>query len=143
MPTPTAPRLSPRALDTQQQRLVRDYQPASRALTAYEIAFREARARRLPRVRLVAQAHRLRAIVGSSLGRVRGDAATGPTNDAKELLVGALRARRRALDALIAGRAGYQKRWDRSVVLARRGLTKLQDIRDEARLIPLPEDSIS
>jgi hypothetical protein len=29
------------------------------------------------------------------------------------------------------------------VILARRGLTKLQDIRDEARLIPLPEDSVS
>src|SRR5204862_6205462 len=35
------PKLSFRALDAEQQRLVRDYQPVSRALTAYEEAYRE------------------------------------------------------------------------------------------------------
>ena len=60
------------------------------------------------------------------------------------MLLGALDARARALDALIAGRdASYGRNWNRSVVLAREALTKLQDIRDRARLIPLPEDSVS
>jgi len=142
-PTQTGPRLSPRALDAQQQRLVGDYQPVSRALTAYEIAFRDAQAGRLPRARLIAQARGFHIVVNSSLRSVRRDPATGATADAKALLVQALASRRRALDALIAGVAGYGKRWNDSVVLARRGLTKLQDIRDEARLIPLPEDAVS
>ena len=120
-----------------------DYQPVSFALTGYELAFRDARAGRLSRARLVSRARRYRAVVAASIGRVRRDPTTGPTADAKALLVEALVARRRALDALIARAPGYEERWNRSVVLARRGLTKLQDIRDEARLIPLPEDSIS
>jgi hypothetical protein len=33
--------------------------------------------------------------------------------------------------------------WNRSVVSARRALTLMQDLRDRARLIPLPEDSVS
>jgi hypothetical protein len=37
----------------------------------------------------------------------------------------------------------YNVRWDRSLEKARAGLTVLQDIRDRARLIPLPEDSVS
>ncbi|HEY2938709.1 MAG TPA: hypothetical protein VGJ27_02770 [Gaiellaceae bacterium] len=137
------PKLSPRALDAQQQRLVADYQPVSFALTAYEIAFRDAQAGRLTRVELVSRARRFRAVVKSSLRSVRRDPATGATSDAKALLVRALVSRARALDSLIAGAPGYTKRWNESVVLARRGLTKLQDIRDEARLIPLPEDSVS
>jgi hypothetical protein len=136
-------RLSPRALDAQQQRIVADYQPVSFALTAYEIAFREAQAGRLPRARLVSQARRFRTVVRRSSRRVRRDRATGATADAKAFLLQALTSRGRALDALIAGAPGYSKRWNESVVLARRGLTKLQDIRDEARLIPLPEDSVS
>lgn len=143
-PTQTAPRLSPRALDAQQQRLIADYQPVSRALTAYEIAFRDAQAGRLPRARLIVLARGFRVTVTASLRRVRRDPATGPTAEAKELLVQALVVRRRALGILIAhGRPRYERQWDRSVVLARRGLTRLQDIRDEARLIPLPEDSVS
>ena len=39
--------------------------------------------------------------------------------------------------------AAYLRAWNRSVVDARRALALLQDIRDRARLIPLPEDSIS
>jgi len=37
----------------------------------------------------------------------------------------------------------YQHAWNRSVVKAREALTLMQDIRDDARLIPLPEDSVS
>jgi hypothetical protein len=49
---------------------------------------------------------------------------------------------RTALGALpLLGR--YRPAWNRSVVNARRALTLLQDIRDRARLIPLPEDSVS
>jgi hypothetical protein len=142
-PTPTTPRLTPRALDAQQQRLVADYQPVSHALTAWEIAFRDAQAGRLSRARLIADARGFRAVVSTSLGRLRRDRVTGGTAEAKALLVQALQSRRRALGALIAGAPGYERRWDDSVVLARRGLTKLQDIRDKARLIPLPEDSVS
>jgi hypothetical protein len=142
-PTPTAPRLSPRALDAQQQRIVSDYQPVSFALTAYEIAFRDARAGRLSRPVLVSRARRFRTVVRRSLRSVRRDPATGATADARTLLVRALTSRERALDALIAGGPGYANQWNESVVLARRGLTRLQDIRDEARLIPLPEDSVS
>ncbi len=142
-PTPTTPRLSPRALDAQQQRLVGDYQPISRALTGYEIAFRDAQAGRLPHAQLIARSRAFRAVVGTSLNRVRRDPAVGATAQAKALLVQALVSRRRALDALIESAGGYEGKWNRSVVLARRALTKLQDIRDRARLIPLPEDSIS
>jgi hypothetical protein len=119
------------------------YEPVSRALTGYEIAFREARAGRLPRPRLVARARDFRAVVAGSLRALRRAPATGATAEARGLLVQALVARRRAFDALIAGVADYDSRWDRSVVLARRGLTKLQEIRDKARLIPLPEDAVS
>jgi hypothetical protein len=142
-PTPTVPKPSPRALDAQQQRLVADYQPVSFALTAYQIALRDAQAGRLPRVGLLSRARRFRAVVRSSLRSVRRDPATGATADAKAFLVRALASRERALDALISGVPGYARRWNDSVILARRGLTKLQDIRDEARLIPLPEDSVS
>jgi hypothetical protein len=56
--------------------------------------------------------------------------------------VAALEARRRALRLPPASTA-YRREWNRSVVNARRALTLLQDLRDRARLIPLPEDSIS
>jgi hypothetical protein len=39
--------------------------------------------------------------------------------------------------------ARYRPSWDRSVVNARRALTLMQDVRDRARLIPLPEDAVS
>jgi hypothetical protein len=143
-PTPTVPRLTPRALDAQQQRIVADYQPVSYALTGYEIAFRDTQAGRLSRARLVSQARRFRAVVTASIARIRRDRATGATAEAKALLLRALAARRLALGALVEGdRPRYQKHWNRSAALARRALTKLQDVRDEARLIPLPEDSIS
>ena len=76
-----------------------------------------------------------------ALARVRREPANGETGRAKSLLVAALEARLRALAAPPAtGR--YLSEWNRSVVAARRALTLLQDIRDRARLIPLPEDSI-
>ena len=70
------------------------------------------------------------------------DPASGETAHAKARLVAALEARRRAL-AAPPGSARYDAEWDSSVVEARRALTLLQDIRDRARLIPLPEDSVS
>jgi hypothetical protein len=121
---------------------VRDYQPASVALTAYELSFRDWRLGRLPQAELVRRARSYRAVVDHSLALVRGDRATGETRRAKRLLLGALEARRAALRALPL-LARYRLAWDRSVVGARRALTLLQDIRDRARLIPLPEDSVS
>ena len=143
-PTQPAPQLSPRALDAQQQRLVAAYEPVSRAMTGYELAFRGWLGGAVGDVSFRRQAIRFRAVVGTSLARVRRQRVTGGTATAKRLLLAGLDARRRALDAIVAGdRAGYQRAWNRSLVDARRGLTKLQDLRDRARLIPLPEDSVS
>jgi hypothetical protein len=139
---PPAPRLSFVALDRQQQRLVRDYQPVSAALTAYELAFRDWRLGRLPRADLLRRADSFRAVVEQSASVVRGDRATGDTVRAKRLLLRALDARRTALGAL-PSLARYRPAWNRSVVNARRALTLMQDVRDRARLIPLPEDSVS
>jgi hypothetical protein len=135
-PPPKPPaKLTFRELDAQQQRLVADYEPVSRALTAYEIAYRDRRA-------LAAQTRAFQPVVRNALARLLDDPASGPTARAKALLVAALEARLRALHAPPAS-AGYVRDWNRSVVDARRALTLLQDIRDRARLIPLPEDSIS
>ncbi len=134
-PPPPAPKLTFRQLDVQQQRLVADYEPVSRALTAYEIAFRDRRG-------LAAQARSFRSVVEAALTRLRADRATGETGRAKKLLVDGLTARVRALDQP-PGSAAYASAWNRSVVDARRALTLMQDVRDRARLIPLPEDSIS
>jgi hypothetical protein len=134
-PPPPVPKLSFRALDAQQQRLVGDYEPVSRALTGYELAYRD-------RQGLAAETSALQSAVAKSLGRLRGDQATGGTARAKALLVAGLEARARALGEPPAS-AAYLRAWNRSVVEARRALTLLQDIRDRARLIPLPEDSIS
>jgi hypothetical protein len=128
-PPPPAHTQSFLGLDAQQQRLVADYQPVSRALAAYELD---------PR----AQRTRLAKIVAAALTRVRRDPATGETARAKAGLVAALEARGQAL-ADPPGSTRYRVNWNRSVVEARRALTILQDIRDRARLIPLPEDSIS
>jgi hypothetical protein len=136
------PKLSFRALDAEQQRLVRDYQPVSRALTAYELAYRDWRFGRLGANALGADARLFARVVARSLVRVRRDPATGSDAVAKTLLVAALEARHRAL-RLPPASAAYRREWNRSVVAARRALTHLQDIRDRARLIPLPEDSIS
>ena len=78
----------------------------------------------------------------TALGRLRKDPATGPTAGGKRLFVAALAARRRALLAP-PGSARYRAEWNRSAIDARRGLSLLQNIRDRARLIPLPEDSVS
>ena len=129
------PKLSYRALDAQQQRLVADYQPVSRALTRYELAYRDRRD-------LAAETRSFRPVVTRALARLRRDRATGGTASAKELLVTALEARLRALAAPPESER-YRRAWNRSVVAARRALTLMQDIRDRARLIPLPEDSIS
>ena len=143
-----APHLSYAALDAEQRRLVLAYQPVSRAMYGYEVVYRRwTNGGAAPR----AAAVRFRAVVARSLPRLRAAPAVGQTAGAKALLVEALRARRRALDRLLGDLAGgrttpsddYVHQWDRSVVYARRGLTKLQDIRDHARLIPIPEDSIS
>ncbi len=137
-----APHLAFRALDAQHQRLIHDYEPVSRALTGYEIAYRDWRLGRLSTSGLAAKAASLRATVTTSLGRLRRDPATGPTAGGKRLFVAALAARRRALLAP-PGSARYRVEWNRSAIDARRGLSLLQNIRDRARLIPLPEDSVS
>ena len=129
------PKLTFRELDAQHQRLVADYEPVSRALTAYELAYRDRRG-------LERQTRSFRPIVRLALARIRRDPASGETARAKSLLVAALEARLQALAAPPSGDR-YQSEWNRSVVTARRALTLLQDIRDRARLIPLPEDSIS
>jgi hypothetical protein len=141
-PPPPAPPQSFLALDREQQRLVSDYQPASAALTAYELAFRNWRLGRLSQGQFLAEAHSYRGVVLRALGRVRKDPATGGTARGKRLFVDALRARAAALAAL-PNTSEYRPRWNRSVVAARAGLTVLQDIRDRARLIPLPEDAVS
>ena len=125
-----------------QQRLVADYQPVSRALTAYELEYRDWRLGRLSNAGAVTAARRLHSIVARAVGRVGHDQATGRTADAKKLLLAALEARRSAL-AVAPDGGTYRRDWNRSVVDARRALTLMQDIRDRARLIPLPEDSVS
>jgi hypothetical protein len=139
---PPAPPQSFVALDREQQRLVGDYQPASAALTGYELAFRDWRLGRLPQAELLRRARSYRVVVQRALARVRRDPVTGETARGKRLLVEALRARVGALAALPA-LDEYQPLWNRSSAKARAGLTVLQDIRDRARLIPLPEDSVS
>ena len=136
------PKLSFRALDAEQQQLVRHYQPVSRALTGYEIAYREWRLGRIGASSLTPHARLLAHVVARSLERVRHDPATGADAGAKALLVAALEARQRAL-RLPPASSAYRREWNRSVVNARRALTLLQDVRDRARLIPLPEDAIS
>jgi hypothetical protein len=139
---PPGPKLSFVALDRQHQRLVRDYEPVSAALTAYELAFRDWRLGRLSRAKLLSRADAYRAVVGRSYALVSRDRATGETRRAKRILLGALDARSTALRALpLVDR--YEPAWRRSLVEARRALTLLQDIRDRARLIPLPEDAVS
>jgi hypothetical protein len=128
-PPPPAQTQSFLALDAQQQRLVNDYQPVSRVLASYELEPGKWRAR-------------FAKTVGAALARVRRDSATGETAHAKAGLVAALEARLQALAAPPAS-TRYRDEWNRSVVEARRALTILQDIRDRARLIPIPEDSIS
>jgi hypothetical protein len=142
VPPPRPPAQSPLAIDREQQRIVRDYQPVSRALTGYELAFRDWGLGRLSQAALLRRARALEQLVRLALARVRRDPATGETARGKRLLVEALRARAAALDAL-PSLARYRPRWDRSVATARAGLTVLQDVRDRARLIPLPEDSVS
>jgi hypothetical protein len=129
-------------LDREQQRLVRDYQPVSGALTGYELAYRDWRLGRLSSVEIASRAAGYRTVVVAARRRVARDKATGETARAKGLLVEALRARGRALQARPGSRA-YRSAWDRSLSAARAGLTVLQDIRDRARLIPLPEDAVS
>jgi hypothetical protein len=130
------------ALDREHQRLVADYQPVSRAMTAYELAYRDWRLGRLATAAIASRAAAYRAVVVEARRRVAGDDATGETVRAKRLLVNALRARARALQQPPSSHA-YRRDWNRSLEAARAGLTVLQDIRDRARLIPLPEDSVS
>ena len=129
-------------LDRDQQRLVADYRPVSAALTAYELAFRDWRLGRLAQARLLDEARSYRTVVLQARSRLRADAARGETARAKRLFVHGLTARAAALAALPSLRA-YGPGWQRSVVDARAGLTILQDVRDRARLIPLPEDAVS
>ena len=141
-PQPPKPKVSFVALDREHQRLVRDYEPVSAAMTAYELAFRDWRLGRLSQTDLLARAHTYRRVVRHARALVSGDRATGETRRAKRLLVAALGARAGALAALPDLQA-YRPLWNRSESSARAGLTVLQDIRDRARLIPLPEDSVS
>jgi hypothetical protein len=139
---PPPPKLSFRELDAMQQRLVAHYQPVSRALTAYELDYREWRLGRLSKSGASTAAEKLRGVVVTAIGRIEHDRAAGKTAAAKKLLLAALEARRSALVVAPDG-ADYRKDWNHSVVDARRALTLMQDIRDRARLIPLPEDSVS
>jgi hypothetical protein len=141
-PPPPTPKQSFLALDREQQRIVQDYQPVSAALTAYELNFRDWRLGRLSQGDLLARARSYRSVVLAAGKRVRADPATSETTRAKQLFVEGLQARAEALAALPAlGR--YTPLWNRSVVNARAGLTIMQDVRDRARLIPLPEDAVS
>jgi hypothetical protein len=139
---PPAPKLSLVALDRQQQRLVRDYEPVSAALTGWELAFRDWRLGRLSRSQLLARARSYRSVVLLARGRLRVDQVSGETRRARGLLVSGLHARAAALAAL-PDVGEYLPLWERSVVNARAGLTLMQDVRDRARLIPLPEDAVS
>src|SRR5205085_12122874 len=130
------------ALDAQQQRLVADYEPVSRGLTAYELDYREWRLGRLSTAAAVLAGDRLSLRVTTAIRRLRRDRTSGETAEAKRLLLKALEARGRAL-AVAPDSRSYQLEWNRSVVDARRAQTLVQDIRDRARLIPLPEDSVS
>ena len=142
-PPPPAPKQSFLAIDREQQRIVQDYQPVSAALTAYELAFRDWRRGRLSQADLLTRAHSYRSVVLAAHDRVRADAATSETERAKQFFVKGLQARAQALAVLpdLGGR--YTPLWNRSVVNARAGLTLMQDVRDRARLIPLPEDAVS
>jgi hypothetical protein len=140
-PPPQPPR-SFVALDREQQRLVRDYQPVSDALTGYELSFRDWRLGLLSEEELLRRADAYRGVVEHAADLIRGDPAIGETRRAKRLLVGGLDARRTALGALPL-LTRYRPAWNRSVVNARRALTLMQDVRDRARLIPLPEDAVS
>ncbi len=133
------------ALDAQHQRLVSDYEPVSRKLYDYEVAFRRREAGAIGSGELRRVAIEFEKTVRAAAGRIRHDRATGPTAAAKRLLLRSLDVRATALTVLAVGGspALYQRYWNQSVVLAREALTKLQDIRDRARLIPLPEDSVS
>ena len=141
-PPPPAPNGSFLALDREQQRIVHDYEPVSAALTAYELAFRDWRLGRLSQADLLQRAGAYRSIVSAARNRVRADPATSETGRAKRLFVEGLGARASALGALPDLRR-YTPLWNRSVVNARAGLTLMQDVRDRARLIPLPEDAVS
>jgi hypothetical protein len=141
-PQPPGPKLSFVALDREHQRLVRDYEPVSSAMTTYELAFRDWRLGRLTQAGLLSRAGSFRQVVRHARALVSGDHATGETRRAKRLLVAALGARAGALAALPDLRA-YRLLWDRSESSARAGLTVLQEIRDRANLIPLPEDAVS
>ncbi|HEY7017303.1 MAG TPA: hypothetical protein VH297_02455 [Gaiellaceae bacterium] len=141
-PPPPPPPQSFLALDREHQQLVRDYEPVSSAMTAYELAFRDWRLSRLSQAALLARAHAFRAVVLRAKARVARDPATGETVRARKLFVSGLAARAAALAAL-PSLSAYEPRWNRSENDARAGLTILQDIRDRARLIPLPEDAVS
>jgi hypothetical protein len=129
-------------IDREHQRLIADYQPVSVAMTSYELSFRDWRLGRLGLKELELRAGAYRKVVVHALQLLRGDPATGETARGKQLLVEALRSREGALAALPRMQA-YRVRWDRSLSKARAGLSVLQDIRDRARLIPLPEDAVS
>jgi len=139
---PAEPQLTFKQLDRMQQRIVVDYQPVSRVQTDYDITFRDWRAGKLSDALFVRRARTFRAIVLRALRNVRRDPATGETRRGKALLVSALTNRARALAAL-PNLVAYTTAWNRSLADARAGLSVLQDIRDRARLIPLPEDSVS
>jgi hypothetical protein len=141
-PRPPQPNLSFVALDREHRRLVLDYEPVSAAMTGYELAFRDWRLGRLSQDELLAHARSYRGVVRHSRALVSGDLATGETRHARRLLVAALTARAGALSALPDLHV-YRPLWDRSESSARAGLTVLQDIRDRAKLIPLPEDAVS
>ena len=78
-PQPPHPKLSFVALDREHQRLVRDYEPVSAAMTAYELAFRDWRLGRLSADRAPVPRERLPRSRRALAPRVSSDRATGET----------------------------------------------------------------
>ena len=134
-PPPSAPKLTFRQLDSMQQRLVARLRAGqSRADRVRD---------RVPRQEKPAGRDPLVPASGGDGARAAEQGSgNGRNRSGQEAPDRGLGARETALEQPPGSRA-YTSAWNRSVVDARRALTLMQDIRDRARLIPLPEDSIS
>ena len=113
-------------------------------MTAYELAFRDWRLGRLSQTELLARARAYRTVVVRRARRASvDDRATGETRACEAAAGRGASAPGRGALAALPDLHAYRPLWNRSESSARAGLTVLQDIRDRARLIPLPEDSVS
>ena len=122
---------------------MRDYEPVSAAMTAYELAFRDWRLGRLSQTELLARARSYR----RRRARTRAPSSAATARPARRAARSSCWSPRSARGpsalAALPDLQAYRPLWNRSESSARAGLTVLQDIRDRARLIPLPEDSVS